>query len=231
MPGGPWSFPAPSCRAGRFEGWALGRRGGWERVGVRAWCAGEAGVVGWRWQRRTECSNAPLSLALNPRWSGCSPRQRTSCAYSAWPPLQERSVFTAPPRESGDRALLTHDDVHMAARPPRHPHAPRQETYPLIWARRAQRRDGPRRDRLWLHRISGALPRVETRYVSRSARGARCGRACVRAVADVWAVAKAGTQVIIPYRDEDEKRHLKVMGDLGQIVPMVCARSSPRFAA
>jgi len=33
-------------------------------------------------------------------------------------------------------------------------------------------------------------------------------------------LAKAGTQVIVPYRDEDEKRHLKVMGDLGQIVPM-----------
>ncbi|TFY68818.1 hypothetical protein EVG20_g3399 [Dentipellis fragilis] len=33
-------------------------------------------------------------------------------------------------------------------------------------------------------------------------------------------LAKAGTQVIIPYRDEDEKRHLKVMGDLGQIVSM-----------
>ncbi|KAF9520846.1 hypothetical protein BS47DRAFT_1481181 [Hydnum rufescens UP504] len=28
--------------------------------------------------------------------------------------------------------------------------------------------------------------------------------------------AKAGTQVIIPYREEDEKRHLKVTGDLGQ---------------
>lgn len=25
----------------------------------------------------------------------------------------------------------------------------------------------------------------------------------------------------MPYRDEDEKRHLRVMGDLGQIVPMV----------
>lgn len=35
-------------------------------------------------------------------------------------------------------------------------------------------------------------------------------------------VAKAGTQVIVPYRDEEEKRHLKVMGDLGQIIPMVC---------
>ncbi|THG97294.1 hypothetical protein EW026_g4677 [Hermanssonia centrifuga] len=33
-------------------------------------------------------------------------------------------------------------------------------------------------------------------------------------------LAKAGTQVIVPYREEDEKRHLKVMGDLGQIVPM-----------
>ncbi|KAI0322421.1 NADH dehydrogenase [Amylostereum chailletii] len=36
----------------------------------------------------------------------------------------------------------------------------------------------------------------------------------------VHKLAKAGTQVIVPYRDEDEKRHLKVMGDLGQIVPM-----------
>lgn len=35
--------------------------------------------------------------------------------------------------------------------------------------------------------------------------------------------AKAGTQVVVPYRDEDEKRHLKVMGDLGQIVPLVCS--------
>jgi NADH dehydrogenase (ubiquinone) 1 alpha subcomplex subunit 9 len=25
----------------------------------------------------------------------------------------------------------------------------------------------------------------------------------------------------VPYRDEDSKRHLKVMGDLGQIVPLV----------
>jgi NADH dehydrogenase (ubiquinone) 1 alpha subcomplex subunit 9 len=33
-------------------------------------------------------------------------------------------------------------------------------------------------------------------------------------------LAKAGTQVIVPYRDEDTMRHLKVMGDLGQIVPM-----------
>ncbi|KAJ4001707.1 39kDa subunit of Ndufa9, NADH ubiquinone oxidoreductase [Lentinula boryana] len=33
-------------------------------------------------------------------------------------------------------------------------------------------------------------------------------------------LARQGTQVIIPYRDEDEKRHLKPMGDLGQIVPM-----------
>lgn len=33
--------------------------------------------------------------------------------------------------------------------------------------------------------------------------------------------ARMGTQVIVPYREEDEKRHLKPMGDLGQIVPMV----------
>ncbi|PWN96189.1 NAD(P)-binding protein [Tilletiopsis washingtonensis] len=33
-------------------------------------------------------------------------------------------------------------------------------------------------------------------------------------------LAQKGTQVIVPYRDEDEKRHLKLMGDLGQIVPL-----------
>ncbi|KAI0032552.1 NAD(P)-binding protein [Vararia minispora EC-137] len=36
----------------------------------------------------------------------------------------------------------------------------------------------------------------------------------------VHKLAKTGTQVIVPYRDEDEKRHLKVMGDLGQVVPL-----------
>ena len=34
-----------------------------------------------------------------------------------------------------------------------------------------------------------------------------------------------GTQVVVPYRDEDDKRHLKLMGDLGQVVPMV--RNAP----
>ncbi|GAA6047633.1 hypothetical protein JCM3770_001599 [Rhodotorula araucariae] len=33
-------------------------------------------------------------------------------------------------------------------------------------------------------------------------------------------LAKAGTQVVVPYRDQDEARHLKVGGDLGQVVPM-----------
>jgi NADH dehydrogenase (ubiquinone) 1 alpha subcomplex subunit 9 len=33
-------------------------------------------------------------------------------------------------------------------------------------------------------------------------------------------LGKMGTQVIVPYRDEDEKRILKPMGDLGKIVPM-----------
>ncbi|TDL23136.1 NADH dehydrogenase [Rickenella mellea] len=44
-------------------------------------------------------------------------------------------------------------------------------------------------------------------------------------------LAKAGTQVIVPYRDEDEKRHLKVMGDLGQIVPLEWdIRNEPQIA-
>lgn len=34
-----------------------------------------------------------------------------------------------------------------------------------------------------------------------------------------------GTQVIAPYRDEDEARVLKPMGDLGQIVRMVWLHS------
>lgn len=33
-------------------------------------------------------------------------------------------------------------------------------------------------------------------------------------------LAKRGVQIVAPYRDEDEKRHLRVMGDLGQIVPL-----------
>lgn len=31
--------------------------------------------------------------------------------------------------------------------------------------------------------------------------------------------------MIVPYRDEDSKRHLKIMGDLGQIVPLVSVAS------
>ena len=33
-------------------------------------------------------------------------------------------------------------------------------------------------------------------------------------------VAKQGTQVVVAYRDADEARHLKVTGDLGQIIPL-----------
>ena len=36
----------------------------------------------------------------------------------------------------------------------------------------------------------------------------------------VQKLARVGSQVVIPFRDEDEKRHLKLMGDLGQIVNM-----------
>lgn len=32
--------------------------------------------------------------------------------------------------------------------------------------------------------------------------------------------AREGAHIIVPYRDEDDMRHLKVMGDLGKIVPM-----------
>ncbi|KAG8898072.1 hypothetical protein FRB99_007678, partial [Tulasnella sp. 403] len=33
-------------------------------------------------------------------------------------------------------------------------------------------------------------------------------------------LAKAGTTVVVPFRDADESRHLRPMGDLGQIVPL-----------
>ncbi|KAI0769876.1 NADH dehydrogenase [Fomes fomentarius] len=33
-------------------------------------------------------------------------------------------------------------------------------------------------------------------------------------------LAKAGSHIVIPYRDEDEKRHLRVCGDLGQITSL-----------
>ncbi|KAF8523207.1 NADH dehydrogenase [Gautieria morchelliformis] len=36
----------------------------------------------------------------------------------------------------------------------------------------------------------------------------------------VHKLAKVGTTVVVPYREEDQKRHLKVMGDLGQIVSL-----------
>lgn len=44
----------------------------------------------------------------------------------------------------------------------------------------------------------------------------------------VFPTAKQGTQVVVPYRDEDDKRHLKVTGDLGQVVPMVRPSASAR---
>lgn len=33
-------------------------------------------------------------------------------------------------------------------------------------------------------------------------------------------LAREGAHIIVPYRDEDDMRHLKIMGDLGKIVPM-----------
>jgi len=41
-------------------------------------------------------------------------------------------------------------------------------------------------------------------------------------------IARAGTQVVVPYRDEDAKRPLRVMGDLGQIVPLVSGEGMGR---
>ncbi|KAI5986136.1 39kDa subunit of Ndufa9, NADH ubiquinone oxidoreductase [Pisolithus albus] len=66
---------------------------------------------------------------------------------------------------------------------------------------------------LWLHRVSRKIPRVE----------ARCANQPYLNSSDslrLSVTARMGTQVIVPYRDEDEKRLLKPMGDLGQIVSM-----------
>ena len=66
------------------------------------------------------------------------------------------------------------------------------------------------------------FPALWARFVS------KCMRICLRTQSIGFPSAKAGTQVIVPFRDEDEKRHLKVMGDLGQIVPLVRLGLSPR---
>ena len=95
----------------------------------------------------------------------------------------------------------------------------RTATDRLIWSFRTQCGNGARCDRLWLHGLSRTL----------SCRQARCDSSPLcRVKAETLTIeggggriAKAGTQVIIPYRDEDDKRHLKVTGDLGQIVSMV----------
>ena len=39
-------------------------------------------------------------------------------------------------------------------------------------------------------------------------------------------LARSGSQIVIPYRNEDEKRHLKQLGDLGQVVPLVSPYSA-----
>ena len=75
-----------------------------------------------------------------------------------------------------------------------------------------------------MHRFPGTLSRFQARcelFVPIHL-APRRRQLTVEFVWHTCAVAKAGTQVIIPYRDEDEKRHLKVTGDLGQIVSMVC---------
>lgn len=40
--------------------------------------------------------------------------------------------------------------------------------------------------------------------------------------ADNYRIARQGCTVVIPYREEMAKRHLKVTGDLGRIVFVVC---------
>ena len=90
----------------------------------------------------------------------------------------------------------------------------------FVWSSWTQCSYGARRDRLWLHRFSRTLSRFQARCESRCPTLLRRGRRQLTIDAAAR-IAKAGTQVIIPYRDEDEKRHLKVTGDLGQIVAMV----------
>lgn len=54
-----------------------------------------------------------------------------------------------------------------------------------------------------------------------------CGGPSMRLLADIFVFcsihfsAKQGTQVVVAYRDPDEARHLKVCGDLGQVIPLV----------
>ena len=43
-----------------------------------------------------------------------------------------------------------------------------------------------------------------------------------------WAQARVGCSVVIPYREEMTKRHLKVSGDLGKVTMIVSARTRYR---
>lgn len=72
-----------------------------------------------------------------------------------------------------------------------------------------------------MHRFPWTLPRRKARCVPQSLLQCETLRLNLFSLGSCWHVARAGTQVIIPYREEDNKRHLKVTGDLGQIVSMV----------
>ena len=100
----------------------------------------------------------------------------------------------------------------LAASIPRPGDLARQQTHHLLWPAWVQRRLWAPRYRVRVHGILGALSRVETRCV-------RAGR--VGALVNSAPTGKMGTQVIVPYREEDEARLFKPMGDLGQIVRMV----------
>lgn len=83
----------------------------------------------------------------------------------------------------------------------------------ILWPSRLQRSRRTHRNCFWLHRILGKIPCLE-------ARSAFCSSPLITPILSLYA-GKMGTQVIVPYRDEDDARLLKPMGDLGQIVRMV----------
>lgn len=101
-----------------------------------------------------------------------------------------------------------------AAGHPRSVHRRRRQTHHLLRPPRAERCLWTHCDRVRRYRFSRSLPGLQARCAAQ--------QNCVPSHADRSRLAaKAGTQVVVPYRDEDEIRILRVMGDLGQIVPLV----------
>ena len=73
--------------------------------------------------------------------------------------------------------------------------------------------------------VFGATGFVGRYVVNRlGGRGQCSSSGCVSSAVCVMVTGRVGSQVVVPYRgDEHDHRHLKLMGDLGQVTAVVCS--------